>query len=137
MHIFICAKENKEDVEAESGLAWGGGDAVRESVGESAVTKRHCMHLRKPRVKPTIMHNEYVLWEICLCCCSKTAKGSDLGSKGGVHTKLAGVDYRVFWLTQRKLEGHTEEEEERRTSGEAQSFLGGREGGRGAGEESR
>lgn len=32
---------------------------------------------------------------------------SALGPEGGVHTMLAGVDYRVFWWTRRKLEGHT------------------------------
>lgn len=36
------------------------------------------------------------MWEICLCCCLSTANGVRLVSKGGVYTKLAGVDHRVF-----------------------------------------
>lgn len=32
----------------------------------------------------------------------------DLVLEGGVHIQLAGVDQRVFWMTQRKVEGHTE-----------------------------
>lgn len=31
---------------------------------------------------------------------------SDLGLEGRVHLQLARVDHRVFWWTQRKIEGH-------------------------------
>lgn len=37
---------------------------------------------------------------------------SDLGLEGRVYAKLSGMDHRVFWRTQRKLE-HTQENKER------------------------
>ena len=68
---------------------------------------------------------------ICVCCCCSESMELDLGSKGGVHTKLAGMEHRVFWPAERKLEGHTEEEEGR-ASGDVRTFLSGE-----GGEESR
>lgn len=35
----------------------------------------------------------------------------DLSLVAGVHTKVAGVDHRVFWWTQKKLEGHRRNKE--------------------------
>lgn len=32
---------------------------------------------------------------------------SDLGLEPGVRIQLAGKDHRVFWPTQRRIEGHT------------------------------
>lgn len=32
----------------------------------------------------------------------------DLGLEGEVHLQLVRVDHRVFWPTQREIEGHTE-----------------------------
>lgn len=52
-----------------------------------------------PRISPVILETHGARdW---LVLPSQLPMDSELGSEGGVHTELAGVDDRVFWRTQK------------------------------------